>query len=184
MENTVGSLTEEQKFILIGKLLGDGSLRRKSNTLLEINHSSKQGEYVFWLYDKFRNLVKTGPKIRVSGHKRLSYRFTTLSFSSLNVFYDMFYSKGYKSIPDYLDINELSLAVWYMDDGSKNYLNTQQFDLVDQRKLIYVLDSFGIKATLNRDKIYHRIRIYDRSMSKFKALIEPYLIPGMRYKLP
>jgi hypothetical protein len=41
MENTVGSLTEEQRSILIGTLLGDGTLRRKINTLLEINHSSK-----------------------------------------------------------------------------------------------------------------------------------------------
>ena len=41
MENAVGSLTEEQKSIIIGTLLGDGTLRKKTNTLLEINHSYK-----------------------------------------------------------------------------------------------------------------------------------------------
>ena len=38
MDNTVGSLTEEQKSILIGCLLGDGTMRKKKNALLEINH--------------------------------------------------------------------------------------------------------------------------------------------------
>lgn len=73
----MGSLTEEQKSILIGSLLGDGTLRKKKNTLLEINHSSKQREYVFWLCSKFREYVSTPPKLRINGLGRTSYRFTT-----------------------------------------------------------------------------------------------------------
>ena len=47
-DNTEGSLTEEQKQILIGVLLGDGSMRKKTHALLEINHSFKQKDYVDW----------------------------------------------------------------------------------------------------------------------------------------
>ncbi len=45
MDNTVGSLTQLQKSIIIGTILGDGYLRivkGKKNAILEINHSYSQ----------------------------------------------------------------------------------------------------------------------------------------------
>jgi hypothetical protein len=76
-----------------------------------------------------------------------------------------------------------------MDDGSKShralYLNTQQFDLEDQLRLIQILsEQFGIHATLNRDKTYHRIRIAVRSVDRFIELIRPHLLSSFEYKLP
>jgi len=190
MENTVGSLPDDLKSILIGKILGDGSLRKKTNTLLEVNHSSKQKEYVMWLYSKFSEFVKTPPKLRVNGKNRHSYRFTTQSVKALNEFYDLFYStKGYKSLPKSLILDSLALAIWFMDDGSRSrsavYLNTQQFDLADQKYLISLLyNCFGLKTTLNKDKSYYRIRISSYSIPSFRELISPYLLDCMRYKLP
>ena len=186
----MGSLTEEQRSILTGCLLGDGTLRRKRNTLLEINHSSKQKEYVFWLYSKFKEYVLTPPKIRVNGPNRTSYRFTTKSTSAFNDFYEDFYpGNKQKMLPRDLELEPLSLAVWFMDDGSKSrnalYLNTQQFNLEDQKYLISLLDNnFGIKSTFNRDKYYFRIRIRVSSIDKFRDLTSPYIIKSMEYKLP
>jgi hypothetical protein len=189
MENTVGSLTEKQKSIITGKLLGDGSLRRKKNTLLEVNHSINQKEYVFWVYQNLRNLVRTPPKLRKSGKNRLSFRFTTLSHASLNEFYSRFYSTGGKKvIPTSLTLNGLSLAVWYMDDGSKSrrsgYLNTQQFTYQDQLLLLGKLSDLGLKATLNKDKSYHRIRLSQETIGRFVDLVRPNMIQSMLYKLP
>jgi hypothetical protein len=189
MDNTVGSLTEVQRSIITGKLLGDGTLRKKANTLLEVNHSYKQRTYVLWLYSELQEYVNTPPKLRVSGTNRFSYRFTTRSLVALNRFYDDFYlAKQYKSIPRTLVLNGLSLAVWFMDDGSKSYrtvyLNTQQFDLVDQFFLLRVLDNLGIRAALNKDKKYHRIRVATDSMNRFRELVDPYILKSMRYKLP
>lgn len=65
MDNTEGSLTKEQKEILVGVLLGDGAMRKKTQALLEINHSIKQKELVDWLHTKFKNFVGTGPKVRL-----------------------------------------------------------------------------------------------------------------------
>ena len=62
--NTVGSLTERQKAIIVGCLLGDGTMRCKTNALLEINHSIKQREYVEWKYDQLKELVSTKPHER------------------------------------------------------------------------------------------------------------------------
>jgi hypothetical protein len=42
----------------------------------------------------------------------------------------------------------------------------------------------GIRATLNRDKVYHRIRIAVESMGRFRAAVMPHLLPEMAYKLP
>jgi len=40
--NTVGSLSEVQHSVVVGTLLGDGSMRCKTHALLEINHSAHQ----------------------------------------------------------------------------------------------------------------------------------------------
>jgi len=83
----VGSLTEKQKSVVIGLLLGDGSLRKKQNTLLEVNHSFQQAAYVLWLYKIFKDFVLTKPKYRVSGKGRSAFRFTTRSLACFNDFY-------------------------------------------------------------------------------------------------
>ena len=80
------------------------------------------------------------------------------------------------------------LAVWFMDDGSRCrasdvYLNTQQFSIHEQKKLLVLLRKLGVKARLNKDKKYHRIRILKESIEKFNASISPYIIPSMQYKL-
>jgi hypothetical protein len=58
-DNTVGSLTETQRSVIVGTLLGDGAMRCKTNALLEINHSYAQREYVDWKYQVLANLVAT-----------------------------------------------------------------------------------------------------------------------------
>jgi len=63
----VGSLTQEQKSLIIGTILGDGYLRiipRRKNAFLEVNHSANQRDYVDWKYSILRSIVKSGPKLR------------------------------------------------------------------------------------------------------------------------
>jgi len=189
MDNTVGSLTEEQKSILIGCLLGDGTMRKKRNALLEINHSLNQKALVDWLFSKFSNLVTTKPKSRQGNGSRRAYRFTTRSLPVLTPYYDWFFRKGKKVIPHDLKLTPLTLAVWFMDDGCKSrtsiYLNTQQFSKLEQVGLIALLDDqFGIKSTLNTDKIYLRIRIKVSSVKRFVKLVKPYILEDFRYKFP
>ena len=65
------------------------------------------------------------------------------------------------------------------------YLNTQQFDLGSQRVLLRLLrDQWGIEAALNKDKIYHRIRLSVAGTARLVKAIEPHLLPDFRYKLP
>jgi hypothetical protein len=187
--NTVGSLTERQKAIIIGCLLGDGTMRCKTNALLEINHSLKQSDYVDWKYSELRGLVSTKPQKRFGNAGRIAYRFTTTSLPELTGIYKMFYHYGKKIIPDNLKIHPLSLAVWFMDDGCKSYrtiyLNTQKFSVTEQNKLSSLLkEQFDFKVSLNKDKKYYRLRIAVSSVGKFKEVIKPYLLPMFCYKTP
>lgn len=189
MANTVGSLTKEQKSIIVGSLLGDGTMRRKVNAYLEINHAYSQRALVDWMYSKFKNLVLTPPKWRKGNGGREAYRFSTQSLPILTPFYNQFFMEGKKVVPNNLKLDALSLTVWFMDDGSKSrssvYLNTQQFSTEEQFRLINFLDDqFGIKSTLNKDKKYFRIRIRTQSMKIFIKLVENIILPEFRYKLP
>ena len=188
MGNTVGSLTEVQRAIIIGSLLGDGAMRCKTNALLEVNHSWHQQAYVVWKYRRLADLVLTPPKLRRGNGDRISCRFVTRSLPVLTPYFDLFYASGKKIAPD-LELFPLALAVWFMDDGCKSrnavYLNTQQFDLASQQRLLDQLhDQWGIEGTLNKDKSYHRIRISVRGTVRLASLVDRYLLPELRYKLP
>jgi len=190
MDNTVGSLTQEQKSIIIGSLLGDGYLRivhGRKNAFLEINHSISEKEYVDWKHQELKNLVKSPPKARKGKGERIAYRFFTRQHPEITKLYQEFYQDREKVIPN-LKLNPLIIAVWFMDDGSKTYrtyyLNTQRFDYQSQQRLIQILkEQYGIESSLNRDKEYYRIRIKQSSAERFKKLIQNYIIPTMEYKL-
>lgn len=188
-DNTVGSLSEAQRSVIIGSLLGDGAMRCKTNALLEMNHSAGQRDYVDWKYDQLSELVRTPPKLRHGNGRRIAYRFVTLSLPQLTPFYRAFYAGGRKGVPKDLQLTPLILAVWFMDDGCRShralYLNTQQFDRDDQERLVKLLrERWGIDASLNRDRSYYRIRIAVRSVARFREVISPYLLPQFEYKLP
>jgi hypothetical protein len=190
--NTVGSLTQRQKSIILGSVLGDGHLRRvknRANAFLEINHSSKQKEYVDWKYVELESLVNSSPRLYKNGRDRTAYRFTTRQHPELTAMMDLFYQDGKKIIPDNLILDEIALAVWYMDDGSKCrdndiYLNTQQLDQISQKKLVVALKKcFGLEIRMNKDKHYMRLRFLKRSVPLLMNLIQNYVVPSMGYKI-
>ena len=188
MGNAVGSLSEVQHAILVGTLLGDGSMRCKTNALLEINHSYRQRSYVEWKYGHLAELVATPPRKRRGNGDRVAFRFVTRSLPVLTPYYRLFYKGGRKRVPE-VELSPLTLAVWFMDDGCRSrnavYLNTQQFDIAEQRRLLAMLErQWGIGGALNRDKCYRRIRISVDGTKRLTQLIEPYLLPELRYKLP
>lgn len=189
--NTVGSLTSAQHAVLVGSLLGDGTLRKqgtRTNALFEVNHAFKCREYVDWKYKQFQEYVRTPPKARKGNGKRIAYRFTTQSLPIFTVYHLWFYKNRKKLVPSDLELTPLVLAVWFMDDGTKSrsslYLNTQQFNLGEQRFLKNLLyKAFRIECALNRDKRYFRLRITTESTKKMKDIIHPYILPCFQYKL-
>lgn len=191
MVNTVGSLTEVEREIIVGSLLGDGYMRiipGRADAFLEINHSIKAKDYVDYKYNSLKRICESAPVQRTTNDNRVAYRFFTKQHRDLTDLYNQFYKNKIKFIPKDLDLTPLTLAVWYMDDGSKCrdsdiYLNTQQFSVDDQKILLFKLRLLGISARLNKDKKYFRIRILKPSIRTFMDLISQHVIDAMRYKL-
>ena len=191
MDNTVGSLTQQQRSLIIGTILGDGYLRifkGRRNALLEINHSFSQKKYVDWKYQILKDVSGSPPQERQGNGQRIAYRFYSKQLPELTSLYRQFYIGSYKRIPDSLSLDPFSLAVWFMDDGSRSrecdvYLNTQQFKEGDQVRLILALKKLGLSARMNRDKIYYRLRFLKKSIPRLHNLISEFVIPEMKYKL-
>ena len=191
-------LNKSQRDVLLGSILGDANVRMlKKQAFLTFSHNEKQVDYVFWKYKNFRDWVLTKPREEIrkyykdSRRSLVSWRFSTISHPLLTEYYWLFYPKGKKIIPKSIDSflnSPLSLAVWYMDDGSKSrsscYLNTQQFQQIDQEWLVTLLwRSFRIEGRLNWDKQYQRIRVTTEGTRIMHRLIEPFVLPCFRYKL-
>lgn len=192
MGNTVGSLTQFQKSVIIGSILGDGYLRivpKRKNAFLEINHSFNQKDYVDWKYLVLKDVSASPPKMRRgNGHQRIAYRFYTKQSSILTAIYRRFYQNGKKTIPQNITLDPISLAVWFMDDGSKCrksdvYLNTQKFNADEQKILIHSLRKLGLEAAINKDKIYFRLRFRKSSLPKLEKILQKNIIPSMKYKI-
>jgi len=184
--------------IIIGLLLGDlhaskGSLK---NTRLIFEQGDIHSDYLFHLYDLFKNFCKTEPKITKRFDKRTNKFYTRIKFSTLssplfNYYLDLFYVNNIKIIPANLGeiLTARSLAYWAMDDGSKTgtgfRLNTQSYTKVENLLLIQILkDKFDLDCSLHLSgNNQQRIYIKTRSMLKFKDLVSPYFHESMMYKL-
>ena len=192
-------LTSKQRQIIIGKLLGDGHLETSNNGKtyrLKIEHSFKQKDYVDWCYKEFKDWVLTKPQIKkqtFNGKAYEKYWFDTLSHGSFRFYAHQFYSQGKKVIPKLIHrwLTPLSLAIWFMDNGSiksKNHrariLNTQCFTVKEIRRLIQILQTkFDLNCKLRKQKEGYQIMILAESANKFFSLIKEFIIPSMDYKL-
>lgn len=180
-------LAQEQIELIVGSMLGDGYLvRTTKGYAFRVNHGLKQQDYVDWKHNILREFVNSKP--RQSGN---TYYFRTVTHPKFLELRALFYQKFLKVIPKTLIERLMSpfiLAVWIMDDGSRDgrqlRINTQCFSEEEQVFLQDVLRAkLGINTTLNRDKNQFRLRVGERSMDKLRKLVVPYTIPSMLYKL-
>ncbi len=195
--------TQRQKDIVFGTLLGDGYLRPTNGNLpnhsyaLSLCHGEKQLEYLKWKYAEFANFVTTKDFAVYAGHfqgNAPTYSFSTISHPFLNKAHEICYwSKGKKDISqEWLDLlSPLSIAVWYMDDGSLNrryhtiVLCTNSFSHTGQQLAVqYFKEKHNIDAVLEpRRNQQTVIRINASQSRKFMDLVAPHVPDCMSYKL-
>jgi len=130
-EKAALSLSEKQKEILVGLLLGDlyaHIVGRCVNVKLTFRQGIVHEEYLSHLYDLFSNFCPQGPKIQNSlpdirtGKVYSAIYFLTYSLPCFNDIYKLFYLNGKKKIPANIGqlLTPLSLCYWIADDGSWN----------------------------------------------------------------
>lgn len=195
-------LSQIQKDILIGTLLGDASMQAMTGNQLsniKFEQVSRQEAYVNHLYEHFADWVGTPPQIRhIKGGgaaDRQSIWFRTYKHSSFTFYKNIFYKvdsqgKQYKIVPTLIHrwLTPRALAYWFMDDGTANrnkdgqiesfFLSTQGFSYADQKILTKALGyNFGLAVNVHKDKEHYRLSILSQSKDTFLDLIKPFLLP-------
>lgn len=198
MVNNRFKISVRQKQIIVGKLLGDGQLETVNGRTyrLKIEHSIKQKDYVDWLYQELKDFTSSAPKIKlqkVQGQEYNKIWFNTRYSGSLRFYAKQFYRNGRKVVPKliYRWLTPLSLAVWFMDDGSiksalhkARIINTQSFDKESVKRLINVLKKkFGLECKMRKQKEGYQIMILAEFADRFAKIIKNFVHPSMQYKL-
>ncbi len=193
-------LSEFQKEVLIGMILGDGCLEHRGNSsgaVLKICQCLKQQEFVSWLYAIFKDFVRTPPRYRSkfrNGKENFEVRFDTLTHPEFKNFYDLFYRERKKIIPESINqiLTPIAFAVWFMCDGSVKskecvgrILNTQSFNRPDIERLISILQNkFNLQVSIRTQKDGLQIYISAKSAQILNNLLKDKILPYFYYKLP
>jgi len=203
-------LTQEQVQLVLGTLMGDGSMykktskaKTKTNALGRVlgthpryytTHGKIQEEYCRHKADVLSNYVNTPPKIRENqGWGIESCVFTTLTSSAFDWVYDLVFQKDKKVVTqrwlDFLTIE--GIAWWFMDDGSgttrSTTLSTHGFSHAENELISKWLTGLGYKTTI--DKIHRRgrtlfsLRLNVDAAYKLQESMRPYIHRSMLYKL-
>ena len=188
------ALTDVQRQVLVGSLLGDGSMSATSgvSARFQEGHCEEQAGYTEWKADILAPF--TSSRFQTVKHEDgktfLGSAFATTSCPQLRPLYDMFYPlpERVRVFPPNLSdiLTPLALAVWYMDDGSVNGGNT---------RIAFGLDDTSLKRAMKAlRKLGLDPKVYgeggDRSIEfmgqtrEFLVLVGPHILPCMRYKLP
>jgi len=199
-EKKLLKLNKRQRGIIVGLLLGDGHLETQNGGRtyrLKVEHSSAQTDYVRWLFTELREWIPAHApyeKIRADGSKNIG--FTTYSHGALRFYAQQFYEEKRKKIPFRVAqmLSPISLAVWFMDDGSRKSLRHHTYiihtlgfsrkDLIQTQQALQKV--FDLSVTLHQQKQkYWRLYIPSKSVQKFEQIIEPYVRPieSMKHKL-
>ena len=194
-------LTEDEFQIIIGTLLGDGSISlNKSNNLgtLRFTHSNKQKNYCIWKTQKLKRLMYFERSFKENS--RLDSRTNNVykshcAISKQTVYFKDIHDRWYSNIngknikhinkTDLYKLNELGLAVWFMDDGcheDSGYLIATMCFSDEDLQIIknFFKDKWNIDIAIRSNK---EIYISSKFRSKFKSLISPYIHSDCVYKL-
>ena len=186
-------LSDYQREVLIGTLLGDGSLNSdgwSKNYRLNITQGDKQKDYLFWKFEGFRNCCVSSPSYQKLND---SWRIRTISHREFNLYAGEFYPRGRKTVPQNILnlLTPLSLSVWFMDAGALGsrcdgyVINSQNFTYQENEILrLYLNRKFSLnEISIHKDKKWWRLYVRKGSLARFRSLIEPHMIPSMKYKL-
>lgn len=164
---------------------------------MEFKYSDRYSDYLVWIRN---TLSENGlPVLGIQDHENGQHRFHVRSSAELGELRRLFYPNGVKTVPTAIRCcltDPLSLAIWYMDDGTLDFRElyhcnvsfaTYSFTFDECKLLVETLkENFGIKSSVTkstmRGKVYPRLYIWSRSMKVFLDLVDPYILPCMSHK--
>ena len=182
--------------ILIGKMIGDGSLdiHNANKYAITYGHKVDHEEYIDYINELLGNFCTQVKDYRISGYGTKMVRSRTKHNYNLNKIFDSWLVDNKKQIPK-LTLNPIILAFWYMDDGSLHHSDKQRdraefaicayddnsCENINESLLKYGFSNFSIYKD---NKGFNRLRLNADDAEKLFIDIR-YLVPEcMQYKLP
>jgi len=191
-------LTPDQRQILLGSLLGDGSLGVSARLpAYQERHVVRQREYLAFKKDALASLPSSDLREYDASHEGSSagqrmVEWRTGARAELAPFYKLFYGTGERRYPKQVfeELDLLGFAICYLDDGSTSvlgratkvpYLSIAARSLNDQeqewaREAIARL--FGVSVRISKGYIYFNVK----ESRKVLDMIAPYFHPSMACK--
>jgi recombination protein RecA len=196
-------LSDFQWEVILGGLMGDGALsptRSGNGARFRWGHGATQAAYADWKASLFANL-----RVSRSTNARGAVFYDVQPLVELAELRHAVYVDGKKVLSDdYVkQLTPLSLAIWYMDDGSfavrsqgmqaRTREGSGRAEICveamspDSRARVqrYLADTWGIEARLvERGQRRHAVLQFPtEETAKLHALIAPFVHPSMEYKL-
>ena len=205
------TLTPLQHALIVGSLLGDLHIQITSAATqrcrLRFDHTIAQKNYVDWKYSILKDPLCRDTKPPHRG-RRGGYQFYSMYRDELISYREEWYKlkggKFRKEVPNNIDsllVDPVSLAVWYLDDGTKRTdsnacrLATQGFSLSENKRLRNcLLKNFAIPASIDKWRPKKSTRFlyglsiqsktggYKRLLELIHKIVEAE-VPTMLYKL-
>ena len=194
-------LSDQQWEVLLGGLMGDSALSPNQNGMaarLRMGHGSAQALYGEWKAMQFGNL-----KVCRTTNAKGAVFWDLPPLAELAELRQAVYLAGKKYLSeDYLKkLTPLSLAVWYMDDGSfalrakglqertkdgsgRSEICIEAMAAGTRERLVeYLADTWDVRPKLV-SKAGKAVLIFPKDeTAKLHALIAPFIHPTMQYKL-
>jgi recombination protein RecA len=181
---------EDQMKLILGSLLGDGSLRFASehNAHFRVGHGEKQRSYLEW---KHGMLAPFANKLGATGN---GLGFDTIPMHQLAWLHEAVYAvNSGRTVSDQLieQLDERSIAAWYMDDGTfgghyerwghgKATIGCKSLAVADRERLATRCEELGI----GRPSVSgHNLLFSGERTAMLHEKIAPYVHPSMDYKL-
>ncbi len=183
------TLTADQRQLMLGGGLGDGSVRRVGahTAMFRVGHGAAQKDYLGW---KHSVLQPFSGDIKRTGN---GLGFDTLAMPSLLTLWQELYADGRRTVTasalDRLDAR--ALAVWYGDDGSfmgsyarwgkgKAVLYNNSLPAEARERVKARMEQLGLGSPRDDGRGFW---FTSEQTARLHALIAPYLPPSMDYKL-
>lgn len=202
------TFSENTYQLILGSILGDGSITKHCkpdisklllNSKLVMKHSLAQRDYANYkqmLFEResiimHQDIDENVQQSTIDGriiNSQGAIIITTQRNSSFNIFRDLFYQNVKIVSEEVYKLNNLGLAIWFMDDGSRHkfsyYLHTECFSYEDHLILQdMLLKNFQITTSIHHNRGKCVLYILAKSKNKFTEIIRPFVCPSMLYKL-